>query len=466
MLLDLILIYFTVVLGCFLSTVALILTGKSWNKLPFIYLQLIRKLQNLFPPNYPKDVAGEAWPSIIHRDEKDRLVKPTTSLPPRFEFTSDTAGPWAMAGDAIRSGVESIIQDDFSSAFDHAPSYAESLLRFRALDSWNIPQKVLFYVTLSFRIFFLFPVRLSLFIFSFVFVAVCALLTMVKDLSERERRWVSILYCRIFSASLGVVATYDKKENAPRRPGLVVANHITPNDVQIIWAGADHENSDGYIVTGQKHKGIIGSLEMLTSRICPSLWLERASAQERTDFLNGVLTLAKTSGPILLFPEGYCSNNSQVLQFRKAAFVEGIDIYPVAMKQDGRFSDAYWFEDQFYMYLLRLMMSWATVYDVTYLEKTCKYEDEDSTTFAARVQSSIAYEISKPVGQFDGGFWYKKSEQEKLKNSQQEKCASSMLKHLENVAPKESCRKSSTASSKSFLLVDLDLENIPTILAH
>lgn len=39
--------------------------------------------------------------------------------------------------------------------------------------------------------------------------------------------------------------------------------------------------------------------------------------------------------PVLLFPEGYCSNNTAVIQMRKAAFEKDIDIYPIAIKQDS-----------------------------------------------------------------------------------------------------------------------------------
>lgn len=38
------------------------------------------------------------------------------------------------------------------------------------------------------------------------------------------------------------------------------------------------------------------------------------------------------AGPVLLFPEGYCTNNTRVLQFRQAVFDDDINIYPIAIR--------------------------------------------------------------------------------------------------------------------------------------
>lgn len=39
--------------------------------------------------------------------------------------------------------------------------------------------------------------------------------------------------------------------------GIAVSNHLTPNDVQILFADL-HYGDLQYVVTGQKHKGVIG----------------------------------------------------------------------------------------------------------------------------------------------------------------------------------------------------------------
>lgn len=208
-----------------------------------------------------------------------------------------------------------------------------------------------------------------------------------QSLTAQQKTYIGIVYCRLYNAGLGAVVIYRDGESRPQKPGIAVSNHLTPNDIQIIFAGTEQGAEYAYMVTGQKHRGIIGrrgslpiripeflgAIETLVSRLCPSLWLERKCLKERAGFLAEVLKVAKEGGPILLFPEGYCTNNTQVLQFRKAVFEAGVDIYPIALKQDARYGDSYWFEDQFHMYLLRLMTSWAVFYEITYLREFLNY---------------------------------------------------------------------------------------------
>lgn len=66
-------------------------------------------------------------------------------------------------------------------------------------------------------------------------------------------------------------------------------------------------------------------------KLCSTLWLERSIADSRLKFLRDVLTVAKNSHLVLMFPEGYCSNGTRVLQFRKAVFEKHIKIYPIAI---------------------------------------------------------------------------------------------------------------------------------------
>jgi glycerol-3-phosphate O-acyltransferase 3/4 len=46
--------------------------------------------------------------------------------------------------------------------------------------------------------------------------------------------------------------------------------------------------------------------------------------------------------PILIFPEGTCINNTSVMQFKKGSFEVGGVVYPVAIKYDSQFGDAFW----------------------------------------------------------------------------------------------------------------------------
>ena len=98
--------------------------------------------------------------------------------------------------------------------------------------------------------------------------------------------------------------------------------------------------------------------------------------------------------PILIFPEGRylfhcchltklsfrhagtCINNTSVMQFKKGSFEVGGTVYPVAIKYDAKFGDAFWNSSKHSMttYLLMMMTSWAIVCDVWYLPPMQKEE--------------------------------------------------------------------------------------------
>ncbi len=96
--------------------------------------------------------------------------------------------------------------------------------------------------------------------------------------------------------------------------------------------------------------------------------------------------------PILIFPEGTCINNTSVMQFKKGSFEVGGTIYPVAIKYDARFGDAFWNSSEYGMlhYIFMMMTSWAIVCDIWYLPPMQKKDDETSVDFARRVKAEIA----------------------------------------------------------------------------
>lgn len=80
------------------------------------------------------------------------------------------------------------------------------------------------------------------------------------------------------------------------------------------------------------------------------------------------------------------------MQFKKGSFEVGSVIYPVAIKYDPRFGDAFWNSNKYSMlqYLYMMMTSWAIVCDVWYLPPMHQKENESSIDFANRVKSAIA----------------------------------------------------------------------------
>ncbi|KAI1709805.1 acyltransferase domain-containing protein [Ditylenchus destructor] len=455
-------IYLTSLVAGYAATLLLILTGMGWRSLPRIYLQMVLFLQSFFP----KDAV--VLEQIIDRDpnihfevyqsrpnktgdsttSESRPASPISNYS-NSGYNSDSEGGISAATclfevniQLARVGVEAIIQDEVLDAFGQAPMHKieepVSLRRRFAAAVKNLcsnsQRKVsmlgstlLLALFLFIRWFVLFPVRLALMLTSFVFLAVCCILACVIDFSGNTKTKIALIYCRLFNAGSGLIANYHNPENRPTRPGVAVANHLSPNDIQIICADVNPKQNYIYSVTGQKHQGIIWTIERLVERLCPSIWLERASADERRAFTKAVLHEARTSGPVLIFPEGYCTNNTKVLQFRRAVFEEDVNIHPIAVRQDARFGDSYWSEDQFFHYLLRVLTSWAIVYDVYYLPVQRRYRHEDATEFARRVQCLIAEAADCAPAGYDGGVFYKQHEKHKHLRTAQQRCAYQLL---------------------------------------
>uniref|UniRef100_A0A1I7U117 PlsC domain-containing protein n=1 Tax=Caenorhabditis tropicalis TaxID=1561998 RepID=A0A1I7U117_9PELO len=381
--------YGSIITLAYFSTVFLIFFGLSWGVIPHWYLHAISLIQGYFPrEKFQNDGRDE----IDDEEENDKT-----------------------ADQLAEEQLKRIIDTDLGPCFDTAPTKRPTLLGFKPEKKWSTIQKTIFFAGLFFRAFFLMPVRLGLLLTSFVFVALAGLQTAFRTLSDREKTWVAIVYCRLFCSSMGLVANYRNPQYRPKKPGVAVSNHLTPNDIQILFAGTPHGSSYGYVVTGQKHKGIIGLIEHLVEKLCPSLWLERKCSNDRQGFLAEVLKIAKREGPVLLFPEGFCSNNSKVLQFRKAIFEENVNIYPVAIKQAPEFGDGFWYEDEFLQYLIRTMLNWAVVYDIQYLPMETRKEFENNTMFAGRIQQTIARAAGISSCEYGGNLWYKQEERNKLK---------------------------------------------------
>ncbi|CAI5456351.1 unnamed protein product [Caenorhabditis angaria] len=448
MFLGILYLYLSIVIGAFLATVTLIFCGLNWGRLPHLYLQLVSRIQACFPDpiEYVEPRKYQEHHSSDENDSQDVM-----------EFPVKT----------IESGLDSIVNGDFGSCFSTAPSRHETLLRLKPLAHWSPFQTAIFYLCLLFRVSFLLPVRIALLVSSFVFVAIAGFYASVKKLTNIEKTWVAIVYCRLFCSGMGLIASYKNMENRPRKPGVAVANHLTPNDIQILFAGTPHGSSYGYVVTGQKHVGIIGLIEHLVEKLCPSLWLERKNSNERQNFLADVLRIAKEEGPVLLFPEGYCSNNTQVLQFRKAAFEDGINIYPVAIKQNPEYGDGFWFEDEFHTYLLRSMTGWALVYDIQYLEMQTRNIGEDNVDFAKRIQCMIAKAADIPVSKYGGNVWYRQQERQKLKEAQQEENAQT-LTQLDDEQQRNNFEQNWTCTTKPIIehidsVIDSQYEQLITV---
>ncbi|XP_005814979.1 glycerol-3-phosphate acyltransferase 3 [Xiphophorus maculatus] len=305
-----------------------------------------------------------------------------------------------------KKGLESIVEDQVTQRFSS-----------EELASWNL-------LTRTNQNFYYISLRLTIIWGLGVFVRYCILLPFRIALASTGLSWLVIgtsvvgflpessaknwlselvhLTCyRICARGLSATIHYHNKENRPQKGGICVANHTTPIDVVIL------ANDGCYAMVGQTHGGLLGILQKSMVRSCPHVWFERSEMKDRNAVTSRLRhhVAAKTKLPILIFPEGTCVNNTSVMMFKKGSFEIGGTIYPVTIKYDRRFGDAFWNSSKYNIvsYLLRTMTSWAIVVNVWYLPPMTIQDGEDAAQFANRVKSVIAHQGGLLDLAWDGG---------------------------------------------------------------
>uniref|UniRef100_A0A3P8U5W9 Glycerol-3-phosphate acyltransferase 3 n=1 Tax=Amphiprion percula TaxID=161767 RepID=A0A3P8U5W9_AMPPE len=305
-----------------------------------------------------------------------------------------------------KKGLESIVDDQVTQRFSSEELASWNLLtrtnqNFRYI---SLRLTIIWGVGVFIRYGVLFPLRFTLAIIGLSWLVIGT--TLVGFLPDSSvKNWLSELVhltCyRICARGLSATVHYHNKENRPQKGGICVANHTTPIDVVIL------ANDGCYAMVGQVHGGLLGVIQRSMVRSCPHVWFERSEMKDRhavTSRLRAHVA-AKTKLPILIFPEGTCINNTSVMMFKKGSFEIGGTIYPVAIKYDPRFGDAFWNSSKFNMvnYLLRMMTSWAIVVNVWYLPPMTLQDGEDASQFANRVKSAIAHQGGLLDLDWDGG---------------------------------------------------------------
>ncbi|XP_071538148.1 glycerol-3-phosphate acyltransferase 3 isoform X2 [Panulirus ornatus] len=208
-----------------------------------------------------------------------------------------------------------------------------------------------------------------------------------SKMKKRLNSCISVFCFDFLSGALSLVCTYHNKENVPQR-GICVANHTTPIDVLVLAC------DNTYDMVGQRHGGFLGIFQRALSRASAHIWFERSESKDRFAVARRLREHVEDPNklPILIFPEGTCINNTSVMQFKKGTFEVGGIIYPVAIKYDPRFGDAFWnsSKESMLSYIYMMMTSWAIVCDVWYLPPMIRRENESSIDFANRVKAEIA----------------------------------------------------------------------------
>ncbi|PZC73497.1 hypothetical protein B5X24_HaOG209477 [Helicoverpa armigera] len=209
---------------------------------------------------------------------------------------------------------------------------------------------------------------------------------------QRVNYAISVMCFNFLSRCISAVITYHDTDYKPKN-GICVANHTSPIDALVLMC------DNCYSLIGQRHNGFLGILQRALARASPHIWFERSEVKDRHAVarrLKEHISVADNP-PILIFPEGTCINNTSVMQFKKGSFEVGGTIYPVAIKYDPRFGDAFWNSSRYGMlhYLLNMMTSWAIVCDVWYLPAMTRAADESAVDFANRGRTIKTNETQK-----------------------------------------------------------------------
>ncbi|MCL4128155.1 UNVERIFIED_CONTAM: hypothetical protein GTU68_036886 [Idotea baltica] len=289
--------------------------------------------------------------------------------------------------------MEAIVDDEVTKRFA-----AEELTSWNFLTRTNLDYEfisirltVFWVVGFIVRYLFLLPLRICILLIGIGFlVAFTSIISMLPE--GRIRKWLGyhsyLTSYRIVARSISSVTYYHNVENRPKPDGICVANHTSPIDCAILAC------DNVYAFVGQRHGGFLGIFQRALSRASDHIWFERGEVKDRFAVARRLKDHVEDPNkmPILIFPEGTCINNTSVMQFKKGTFEVGGIIYPVAIKYDARFGDAFWNSSKYSMisYIYMMMTSWAIVCDVWYLPPMTKNEKESSIDFANRVKAEIA----------------------------------------------------------------------------
>ncbi|CAI2356764.1 unnamed protein product [Caenorhabditis sp. 36 PRJEB53466] len=317
---------------------------------------------------------------------------------------------WAAIRDSVdfvKAGMEAIIEDEVTSRFEAEQLMSWNMLtrtsiKFYQFVNWKL--SALWILGFLFRYCVMLPLRFTIFGIGLIFlVSSTALIGLVPVASWKKKlNHKCMLICyRILSRSITAVVYFHDEHYKAERQGICVANHTSPIDALVLSI------DNVYALIGQKHSGLLGVIQRALSRASSHIWFERSEAKDRSvvaqrlrDHCNDPEKL-----PILIFPEGTCINNTSVMMFKKGSFEIETTIYPIAMKYDSRFGDAFWnsTEQSWFGYIMRMMTSWAIICNVYYLPPMTKREGEEAVDFANRVKKEIANRGGLVDLEWDGG---------------------------------------------------------------
>eukprot|EP00794_Sanderia_malayensis_P005344 gene5344-6014_t len=340
-----------------------------------------------------KKLPNASEEGIIDREHEEEK-KPRSPLPINKPFeVIQKDFDLADVCDFAKCAMEVIIEDEVTKRFDAEELQSWNLLTRTNLNYHFISWRLTFVWVAGFfvRYFIFLPLRLTLLVCGISILAFS--LSVVGFLpSGGFRDWVcenmTMISFRIISRGLAALVRFHNRENKAKGGGICVANHTSPIDAIILAC------DNCYALIGQMQGGIMGFIQKILLKAQHHIFFERSEIKDRHLVVARMKEHVQDDKmkPILIFPEGTCINNTSVMMFKKGSFEVGGTVYPVAIKYDPTFGNAFWnsMKEPMAQYLLNIVTSWAIVCDIWYLPPMEIQAGENSIQFANRVKKLIA----------------------------------------------------------------------------
>ncbi len=307
----------------------------------------------------------------------------------------------------VSEGVEAIVGDTLTRCFTAdspepwnfltrtAPAAPRKLTPYWTF-LWLIGIWVRYCVLFPFRICTL-VVGIICFILGF---AVTFALPKGSGIQIRLRKWMLRFLASAVVASWSGYIRFHGNRPQRRANQIYVANHTSLVDVFVLVKDYN------FSFIGQRHGGLAGMLEDLLHMAQDHVWFDREEGRDR----RSVQRLLKEhvsnpeKEPMLVFPEGTCTNSDFCIMFKKGSFELDTTVYPIAMKYKKRFGDPFWNSQttSFPRHIYDIMTSWALVCHVYYLDPMKMEEGETSVQFAGRVRKAICDKAGLTCVNWDG----------------------------------------------------------------
>ncbi|CAN8072243.1 unnamed protein product [Agarophyton chilense] len=358
----------------------------------------------------------------------------------------------------ISDGIESIVDDTLTRCFTADPPHPWNFLtRNIPPGRWRMTphQSLLWLIGVWARYCVFLPLRLGIIIlgaFCFLVGWGVSYILPFKVFQRSTRKFLLRFLASVVVASWSGYVRYHGKRPERRSNQIYVANHTSLIDLFVL-----HKDYN-FSCIGQRHGGLAGWLQDLLMAAQDHVWFDREEGNDRrvvTQLLHEHVTNGDKE-PMLVFPEGTCTNAEYCIMFKKGSFALGVEVHPIAMRYRRRFGDPFWNSQttSFPRHLIDLMTSWAVVCDVYYMEPQNIQPGETDVQFANRVKKLICERAGLISVNWDG-FLKRHRISPKFLDSRQRALANVISRRLKGELPR---------SVSSSVLADMDVA-YPQIVA-